>query len=99
MKHIVASAALILATVPALAQPDVSSPDVHPDGSVTFRLVAPKAREVQLHCEGLHDSNMAKDTGTNGVWTLTTRPLEPDIYTYTFDVDGVQMIDPRNSFI
>ncbi|HEY1789864.1 MAG TPA: alpha/beta hydrolase-fold protein [Verrucomicrobiae bacterium] len=94
MKHIFV--ALLLAAVPAFAEPTVSSPEVHPDGSVTFRLLAPKAQDVQLQCESLHDSDMTKDA--DGVWTFTTQPLDPDIYTYTFDVDGVHMIDPRNPF-
>jgi enterochelin esterase-like enzyme len=88
-------AALMLAAVPALSQP-VVSPEVHPNDSVTFRLLAPKAQKVQLQLEGMRDRDMIK--GTNGVWTFTTRSLEPDIYSYTFEVDGVQMIDPRNSF-
>jgi enterochelin esterase family protein len=96
MKHLI-TAFFMLAAIPTLAQPVVSSPDVHPDGSVTFRLLAPKAQEVRLHCESLPDSGMTR--GADGVWTFTTHPLDPDIYTYTFDVDGVQMIDPRDSFI
>lgn len=97
MKSIIA-AALILAVTPALAlaQP-VTSPEIHSNGSVTFRLLAPKAHEIQLNCEGVPHSNLIQDT--NGVWSFTTQPLAPDIYTYTFEVDGVRMIDPRNSFI
>jgi enterochelin esterase-like enzyme len=95
MKHLLA--ALMLATAPALAhaQPLVS-PEVHPDGSVTFRLLAPKAQEVRVQCEGVPDSIMTKNSA--GVWMFTSRPLEPDIYTYMFNVDGVRMIDPRNPF-
>lgn len=98
MKPILAAIMLATATAtpPALAQP-VVSPEVRSDGSVTFRLQAPQARDVQLHCEGVPDSRMAKNG--DGVWTFTTQPLEPDIYTYTFEVDGVRMIDPRNPFI
>ena len=90
------AAAFMLTIVSCLAQP-VVSPEVHPDGSVTFRLLAPKAHEVQLHFEGVRDTSMTREP--DGVWTFTTRPLDPDIYTYTFDVDGVTMIDPRDPFI
>ena len=90
------AAALMLTVLPCLAK-SVVSPEAHSDGSVTFRLLAPKAHEVQLHCEGLPDSVMTKKA--DGVWTFTTKPLEPDIYTYTFDVDGVRMIDPHDSFL
>ncbi len=90
------AAAFMLTIAPCLAQ-TVVSPEVHSDGSVTFRLLAPKAHQVQLHCEGVPDTDLTKQT--NGVWTFTTKSLEPDIYTYTFDMDGVRMIDPRDPFI
>ena len=38
---------------------------------------------------------MLKDE--HGVWTLTTAPLDPDLYGYSFIADGVRMIDPLNS--
>ncbi|MGH7978356.1 MAG: esterase, partial [Limisphaerales bacterium] len=94
MKHILF--AVLLTVMPALADA-VVSPEVHPDGTITFRLSAPRATQVQLHCEGVPDSTMSKDA--DGVWTFTTQPLEPDIYSYTFDVDGVRMIDPSNPFL
>lgn len=99
MKFIIitVAAAFMLTIVTCLAGQAVVSPEVHSDGSVTFRLLAPRAREVQLHCEGLPDLAMTKHS--DGVWTFTTQPLDPDIYTYTFNVDGVTMIDPRDSFI
>jgi enterochelin esterase-like enzyme len=94
MKYIFA--AILLAALPVLAQ-SIVSPEVHPNGTVTFCLSATNAAKVVLHCESLPDSLMQK--GTNGVWTLTTRPLEPDIYAYSFGVDGVRMIDPNNPFL
>jgi enterochelin esterase family protein len=88
-------AALTLA-LPAGAQP-ILSPDVQPDGRVTFRLRATNAAVVELRCEGVPTTNMVKDD--QGVWSLTTEPLEPDIYTYSFAVDGVRMIDPANPLL
>ena len=32
--------------------------------------------------------------GTDGVWTVTIEPTEPNIYTYGFLVDGVRASDP-----
>ncbi len=32
-----------------------------------------------------------------GVWSLTTAPLAPDYYSYSFVADGVRLIDPSNS--
>ena len=88
--------AALLFAVPAFAQPIVS-PEVHTDGTITFRLPAPNAKEVQLHCEGVRNSAMQKDD--HGVWTFTTEPLEPDIYVYSFSVDGLRVIDLANPLL
>jgi enterochelin esterase family protein len=37
--------------------------------------------------------------GDNGVWTVTLGPIDPGAYRYNFNVDGVTVIDPRNSAI
>ena len=81
---------------PAFAQ-QIVSPEVRPDGRVTFRLKAPGAKAVQLRCEGVRNSVMEKDD--QGVWSFTSDPLEPDIYAYSFNVDGLHMIDPVNSLL
>jgi enterochelin esterase-like enzyme len=100
MKHIIV--ALFLSLTPAFAQL-VVSPEVHPDGTVTFRFKAPDARNMQLNCEGLPNTPNGTiapmQKGTDGIWTFTTGYLRPDIYGYTFDVDGVQMIDPNNPYL
>jgi len=70
------------------------SPEVHPDGSVTFRLRAPNAQQVALEREGTKAVPMQKDE--QGDWSLTTGPLEPDFYGYSFASDGVALIDPSN---
>ncbi len=82
-----------MSTLPAFAQ-QVFSPDVQADGRVTFRLWAPNAKDVQLHCEGVKNTAMQKDE--HGAWTFTTDPLAPDIYAYSFSVDGLHLIDPSN---
>jgi len=80
----------------AFAQ-QIVSPEVQSDGRVTFRLKAPGASEVQLRCEGVKKPAMQKDA--QGVWSFTTDPLEPDIYTYSFIVDGVRAIDLANPLL
>jgi enterochelin esterase-like enzyme len=72
----------------------IVSPEVRPDNRVTFRLHAPNAKEVMLAREGAQPVRMQKDE--QGVWTLTTDPLEPDYYGYSFIADGVALIDPSN---
>lgn len=37
--------------------------------------------------------------GDADVWSFTTEPLTPDFYGYSFDVDGVTYVDPRNPLI
>jgi enterochelin esterase family protein len=37
---------------------------------------------------------MTRDEG--GTWTVTVGPLEPEIYGYSFSVDGFQTLDPGN---
>jgi enterochelin esterase family protein len=70
------------------------SPEVLPDGRVTFRISAPDAKQVRLHCEGIKETDLQKDE--KGVWSFTSQTLEPDFYGYTFQVDGCRVIDPSN---
>jgi len=72
----------------------IVSPQVHADGSVTFRLRAPNAVEVALEREGADRLPMQKDD--QGVWSVTTLPLTPDYYGYIFIADGVRSLDPSN---
>jgi len=82
--------------------PPVVSPEVGADGKVTFRILAPKAGEVQLGGSGdipgtgFGQSSKALEKGTNGVWQITVGPLPPGSYRYAFNVDGVSVADPRN---
>jgi enterochelin esterase-like enzyme len=80
-------------------QPPASlvSPEVHPDGSVTFRFRAPNAVDVKLALEGTEPAPMQKDN--QGIWTATTSPLAPDFYGYSFVADGVRLIDPENPLL
>jgi S-formylglutathione hydrolase FrmB len=66
--------------------PAVRSPQVHPDRRVTFRLKAPDAKDVKLELVGakLDGTSMARDA--EGIWTITTPALEPEIYNYRLNV-------------
>lgn len=79
------------------AAPPIVSPQVQADGRVTFRIKAPAAKDVQLRCETLKGAVMRKDE--NGVWSFTTEPMAPDIYAYSFAVDGVRTLDGANPLI
>ena len=85
----------------ASQQPLVLSPEVSSDRHITFRLYAPNADKVKLGpgdipSKGLH-TEMTK--ATNGVWELTIGPIDPGPYRYNFNLDGVTVVDPRNSSI
>jgi enterochelin esterase family protein len=82
---------------PAPRPAPVVSPEVHADHSVTFRLRDPNAKAVMLSREGTKAVAMERDE--QGVWSLTTEPLEPDFYGYTFQADGVSLLDPGNSLM
>jgi enterochelin esterase-like enzyme len=73
----------------------VISPEVHADRSVTFRFPAPNAKQVQLEREGAEP--VAMQTDGEGLWSVTTEPLAPDYYGYSFVADGVRLMDPSNS--
>ena len=75
---------------------NIRSVEVSSDHKVTFRIYAPKADEVSVAGD-FGNSKMEKDD--KGVWFTTVGPLTPDYYTYTFRVDGVQTVDPRNPMI
>jgi enterochelin esterase family protein len=79
------------------APPPVVSPEIHSDGSVTFRFRAPNAQEVKLTREGTEPQAMQKND--QGVWTLTTALLASDYYGYSFVADGVRLIDPSNPLL
>jgi enterochelin esterase family protein len=73
------------------------SPEVRQDKRVTFRFRAPNAEQVFLAIDGAPRAAMQKDD--DGVWAITTSPLEPDIYSYSFVADGVALMDPSNPSI
>lgn len=83
----------------ALAQaprpPQIESPSVHPDRTVTFRFRAPNAKVVELTAQFLK-ANQPLQVDTQGVWTVTVGPVEPNLYPYAFVVDGVSVADPAN---
>lgn len=72
------------------------SPEIHGDRKVTFRVRAPKATEVALQLGAVDPKPVPFSKGENGVWSITVGPLEPDIYTYTFLIDGARALDVAN---
>ena len=83
-----------ISPVPLLPAPPVS-PQVQPDGTTTFHLAMPNAAMVKLELEGAaHPFPMKKSP--DGVWTVTVRKLAPEYYSYSYNVDGTEVLDPHN---
>jgi enterochelin esterase family protein len=93
-------------------QATLTSPEVHPDGVVVFRLYAPSAQDVRVQAEGMEATpgitaeeaaKMGKGypmtLGDSGVWFINFGPVQPGVYRYVFLVDGVRVDDPRNPVV
>jgi enterochelin esterase-like enzyme len=74
----------------------VRSPEILSDQRVTFRLRGPDATTVVLNGDwpGGRGISMTKDE--SGVWSATVGPLTPEMWAYTYSVNGVQAMDPSN---
>ena len=86
----------------AAAAPTVVSPEVHPDRRITLRLHAPKATDVTVAGEWSEPKantpqKLTRDAA--GLWSITVGPVEPNIYIYVFNVDGVTITDPVNPLV
>jgi enterochelin esterase-like enzyme len=91
---------LVLSLLLALqASGPIVSPEVQGDRKVTFRLRAPKATEVVLNGEWKGGGKLAMTKDEQGVWSITVGPLEPDLYGYSFAIDGMTVTDPSNSVL
>ena len=87
-----------IAQPPRNAPPVFESHEVQKDNKVTFRYFAPNAKEVKVSTQ-LAAGAQSMIKGDSGVWTITLGPVKPDMYPYNFQVDGIQIADPRNSVI
>lgn len=92
--------------------PTIISPEINADNTVTFRFKAPKAIRVQVTGDFLApqtiDTPMGKfdgpgvadlKEGKDGLWEYTTpEPLKPELYSYSFIVDDLKVMDPSNVY-
>ena len=88
----------------------IESPVVNEDGTVTFRYHAPKAVKVTVSGDFLPTQKIQTPfgefegpgvaelkEGQNGVWEYTTDfKVAPEMYNYSFSVDGNTVIDNNN---
>jgi enterochelin esterase family protein len=84
---------------PGQRPPEFKSAEVSAERKISFRVFAPKAEAVRLTSSDLPGSGFAgvemKKT-ENGVWEVTTGPVPAGAYRYSFSVDGLTVVDPRN---
>ena len=78
----------------------VKSPELSAD-SITFRFVAPKARKVNVSASwlGYNPAALPMTQEKDGIWSATVALPDPELYTYTFVVDGVSVLDPSNVIV
>jgi enterochelin esterase-like enzyme len=102
----------LMVSLPSFAQEvgqveKLVSPEISVTNDVTFRLKAPSASSVQLsgnwmpmvaNANGQGASRQLVDLvkDQNGVWSTQVKALAPELYGYTFIVDGVTTLDPAN---
>jgi enterochelin esterase family protein len=90
----------------------IISPEINEDQSATFRLLAPNAKLVQVTGDFLPTVKMDTQMGPvdapgkaelvkreNGVWEFKSQTLSPELYNYSFIIDGFTTTDPNNSFL
>lgn len=75
---------------------NIVSPQKNDDGTVTLRLRADKAQKVEVMGDCIEGYRKEMTKGEGGVWTFTTQPLAPELYSYRFYADGVELQDPAN---
>ena len=107
MKRFIVMVCCCLMALGSMAQqqlgqrPRVKSPVVNADGTVTFNFYDPTAQHVSVNGDfreiGSQRLEMTKQD--NGVWTVTTAPLNPELYSYSLSVDGQRFVDPSNSYV
>jgi enterochelin esterase-like enzyme len=100
MKYFISIIVLLLVSITSFAQrtPSISSPQVHADNTVTFKYYSKTAQNVMLNGDFLSAPKaMTKDT--SGVWSITVGPVQPEIYSYVFEVDSIQIADPNNTYL
>ena len=95
---ILSLASLAHAQGPGSQPPAFSSPEVSAERKITFRIFAPKAEKVRVASSDLPGAMMGFEMtkAESGVWEATVGPVGAGAYRYSFNVDGLTVIDPRH---
>lgn len=90
------------ASRPAFRPPAVlKSAEILPDNSVIFRLFAKNVTSVSVSGDWMPGMGTSVPMVKNdtSLWTLTVGPLKPELYSYTFIIDGIRVLDPNNPLV
>ena len=83
----------------ALGQrPNVKSPDVN-GTTATLNYFNPSVKDVSVELFAVDRKSFPMTSQSNGLWSYTTDELEPELYLYSYKVDGQRMLDPANSYV
>ncbi|HEX2970187.1 MAG TPA: alpha/beta hydrolase-fold protein [Bacteroidales bacterium] len=110
MKKILTTLAFLIIGYLASAQQalwggaNITSPEINPDNSVTFRFQAPDAKEVKITGDWLPSQGRMPGTellkkDDKGIWTYTSPVLPSELYSYAFIADGIRTTDPNNVYL
>ena len=97
LRATVVAALLAAASAHAQRPAPLVSPELLPDGGVTFRFMAPKAAEVKVAGQFGPTTALTKDAA--GAWSVTIPKVPAGVHEYHFTVDGLDVIDPQNSLL
>ncbi|MCH5213929.1 MAG: esterase [Muribaculaceae bacterium] len=103
-KVLVAMALYIGVSAAASAQQNISlpvpekRPTVEANGDVTFTLVAPEGSDISVK-GAFANLQPASVSFTDGEHRILFSGVEPGLYDYWFEVDGVRTLDPSNPYV
>ncbi len=78
----------------------MNPPEIDAQNRVTFRVIAPEAREVKVinlsdeMAMGAAEYDLSK--GEDGIWWVKTNPCRPGFHYYQLSVDGFMSTDPES---
>lgn len=100
MRRVVIFLFALMSSLALVAQESalVFSPEIHPDGRVTFRYKSNKAEKVSVAGDFARRP-IAMTKGEKGVWSVTTDTLPSELYHYRFNVDGHWEMDPNSAYV
>ena len=72
----------------------IPGPQIEPDGKVTFRFRGGDAKEVKVRGQWTNEP-IEMTRAENGAWSATAT-VPAGVWEYSFSVDGLNVLDPRN---